>query len=65
MLDRTKVKHRVGESIREIGILALVFGPLDAYFAPQPSEGRLVALAVAFALILIAAGIILEADNGR
>jgi hypothetical protein len=31
MLNRTKAQRLAGESIREIGILTGVFGPLDAY----------------------------------
>jgi len=32
MIDKRKAQHLLGESIRDIGILVAVFGPLDAFF---------------------------------
>jgi hypothetical protein len=55
-----KVLALFGATIREIGILLFVFGPLESYLrGPDPpiiDVGRLVVVA----LILMAAGIILE-----
>ena len=38
MIDKRKTERLVGETIRDIGILVFVFGPLDALFQ-QPAPG--------------------------
>ncbi len=49
--------------MRDIGILVVVFGPLDALFQ-QPAPGvAVLALMVAGALFFITLGIILEAKE--
>ena len=49
--------------MRDIGILVVVFGPLEALFQ-QPAPGMVVlALMVAGALFFITLGIILEAKD--
>jgi hypothetical protein len=63
MIDKGKAQRLVGETLRDIGILVIVFGPLDAVFQ-QPAPGSAVlALMVAGALFLITLGIILEAKE--
>ena len=50
----------VGETLRDIGILIFVFGPLDAFFqADRRTAGIAIALG-AIGLSLIGAGIIIE-----
>ncbi|PYP69762.1 MAG: hypothetical protein DMD41_16345 [Gemmatimonadetes bacterium] len=63
MIDRRKVQRLLGETIRDIGILIVVFGPLDAFFQKERPSFLLLALVVAFGLLFIAVGIILEAEE--
>jgi hypothetical protein len=55
-----------GETMREIGILVSVFGPLDAFFQLHGDEGGPPALAVGIillaGLICIGLGIVLEME---
>src|SRR5207247_1051014 len=60
MIDRGKARHLVGETIRDVGILVLVFDPLDALFQ-RPAPGAVLAPMVAGALSLVTLGIIVEA----
>ncbi len=61
MIDKGKARHLVGETIREVGILVFVFGPLDALFQ-RPAPGvAVLAPMVAGALSLVTLGIIVEA----
>ena len=63
MVNKRAVEQLMGETIREIGLLLLVFGPLDALFQPdRPSAGVLAAL-IAGALLFIILGIIIEAGR--
>lgn len=63
MIDRGKAQRLVGETMRDIGILVVVFGPLDALFQ-QPAPGvAILVLMVAGALFFITLGIILEAKE--
>lgn len=63
MLDRRKAYHLVGESLREIGILLLVFGPLDALF--QRGRPSLLAVTpfIATGLLFTCSGIIIGAKE--
>jgi hypothetical protein len=64
MIDTRKARHLMGETIRDIGILVIVFGPLDAFFQKERSSfTSFVASMVAGALLLIIVGIIIEADQ--
>jgi hypothetical protein len=61
MIDRRKARYLMGETIRVVGILVLVFGPLDPLFQrPAPGVAVLTPM-VAGALSLITLGIIVEA----
>jgi hypothetical protein len=60
---KRKAVHLIGETSREIGILVLVFAPLDAFFQPLPPSIRFLTVAIGLALILIVGGIILEAED--
>jgi hypothetical protein len=57
MLDKTRLVELFTESVREIGILFLVFAPLDAATATGLPLG-VVILIVLVALFVIVAGII-------
>lgn len=63
MLNWTRVEQLVGETVREIGILVVVFAPLDAALADAPLEPRALAAIVGAALTLIGAGIVLESGE--
>jgi hypothetical protein len=53
--------HLWAESIREVGVLFVVFGPLDTVFAGDPNW--LVALLICVAgLLFVYIGILLEAE---
>ena len=59
-MKRPQVWRLVGETVREIGILMLVFAPLEASFAERAINFSLLASVVTMAVWLIGAGIILE-----
>ena len=63
MIQRRVVRRLLGETIRDIGILLLVFGPLDAIYQDTPAGMLPLALAVC-GLCSMALGIILEARGG-
>ncbi len=63
MLDRRKVYHLGGESLREIGVLLLVFGPLDAFFQREQASLFAVSPFIAAGLILTSVGIIIGAKD--
>ena len=54
------IERLLGESIRDIGILVLVFAPLDAAFAEGPIDVMLVTFLAGWALVAIALGIVVE-----
>lgn len=58
---RGKVEALIGSSMREVGILVLVFAPLEFYLRGPGPPPAYVRLAVASSLILIVVGIMLEA----
>ena len=63
MIDKRKAQRLLGESIRDIGILIVVFGPLDAFFQKERPSIGLLAVVVVAGLLFIALGIILEAEE--
>ena len=63
MIDKRKAQRLPGESIRDIGILVVVFGPLDAFFQKERPSILLLALVVAGGLLFIGLGVILEAEE--
>ncbi len=63
MLDRRKTYHLIGESLREVGILLLVFGPLDAFFQHERLGLFAVTPFIAAGLLLVGVGIIIEAKE--
>jgi hypothetical protein len=52
--------HLAGETVREIGILMLVFAPLQAVFEPRAIRPGWIAAVIVISLGLIACGILLE-----
>lgn len=58
--NERKVVRMVGEIMREIGVLLLVFAPLDAIFARDALTVWGIAAIVVFAVILIIIGIAAE-----
>ena len=60
MLNWKRIEQVLGETAREIGILVVVFAPLDAAFAPGSLNSDDLTKIVAAAIGLIIGGIILE-----
>jgi hypothetical protein len=60
MFNWKRVRRVVGETLREIGILTIVFVPLDAAFAPGALKPLTLSLMVAAAASAIVCGIIME-----
>ena len=58
---RVRVEALLGSTMREVGILVLVFAPLESHLRGPGSSAVYVKLALVGSLILIAIGIILEA----
>ena len=63
MPDWKTIEKLAGESVREIGILVLVFAPLDAFFASERTDLDLILIIAGWALGVIVAGIMLEAGD--
>jgi hypothetical protein len=61
MINKRKVFHLAAESMREIGILVGVFGPLDAFFQKEVAAPGALGVIVVLALLAIVMGIIIEA----
>ena len=60
MLNREHAERLMGESVREVGVLMVVFAPLEATFSDvSVGTGRVAAMFLV-GLLLIAGGIILE-----
>lgn len=62
---RSKVEALLGSTMREVGILILVFAPQEFYLRGPGPPAAYVKLAVSASLILIVVGIILEASAER
>jgi hypothetical protein len=61
MINKRKAFHLAAETMREMGILVVVFAPLDAYFQKEaPAPGALSGI-ITLALLAIAMGIMIEA----
>ncbi|MBI3400144.1 MAG: hypothetical protein HY048_01890 [Acidobacteria bacterium] len=63
MRDWKRIRRVVGETMREIGILVVVFVPLDAAFAPGALRPSTVGLVVIAAFTAIVCGIIMESEK--
>jgi hypothetical protein len=63
MLNWQRAEDLLGETVREMGLLIVVFAPLDAIFADAPMNQMLLAIMLFFGLLLVAIGILIEARN--
>ncbi len=63
MTHRRQAVHLLGETLRDIGILVFVFGPLDAFFQSSRPVAGVASLLAGVGLSLIAGGIIIEVDK--
>jgi len=63
MIDKRKAQRLLGETMRDIGILVLVFAPLDAFFQRERPGWFPLAVLIASGLLFIALGIMLEAKT--
>jgi hypothetical protein len=61
MVDRRRATQLAGETIREMGLLLAVFGPLDVLFQGDQPGSPVLLIVVAVGLLFILAGIIIEA----
>ena len=61
MINRRKAVQLLGETVRDAGMLVVVFGPLDAYFQAERVSAQIVVLFAAVGLLSIGLGIIFEA----
>ncbi len=53
----------LAETVREIGILMVVFAPLESVFAERPINGAVLIGVVALGLLLIVCGILVQAND--
>ena len=60
MTNWLHVQTLIGETVREIGILILVFAPMEAAFAEGPLNRGAMAVALLLAILAVSGGIILE-----
>ena len=65
MINKRKAFLLLGETAREIGILILVFVPLDLLFRPVPEGALVVILLMGCGCLLIFTGMLLEAWQWR
>ena len=64
-IDRDRARALLGETIRELGVLAMVLVPLDAIFTSSLAQGSVVAAAILFGSACIVGGILLETRTTR
>ena len=62
-MERRVVLQLMGETMREIGLLASIFIPLDWVFSARPIDARVLLGLSITSFVLIACGILLEARN--
>ena len=60
MRHRHKINRLLGETFREIGILAFVLAPLDATFSEAEFSGISVLVSMAIGATMIGLGIVME-----
>jgi hypothetical protein len=60
VLNREHAERLMGESVREVGVLMVVFAPLEATFSEVSVDIGRVAAMFLLGLVLIAGGILLE-----
>ena len=62
-MERRVVLQLVGETMRETGVLAGLFIPIDSAFAERPMGSVALAASIVVSALLIVCGILLEAKN--
>ena len=65
MRNRRQVTRLLGETLREIGILAFVLAPLDATFSGAQTTGGQLMTAMLLGAILIFVGLAMETLDDR
>lgn len=65
MLDWKLLQRLGGETAREIGILILVFAPLEETFSETPVSVTVILGLVFLSIILIAGGILMEVSGAH
>jgi len=63
MVDPRRAFLLVGESLRDIGILLVMFGPLDTVFHLERANPLALGLVVTLGLLFMAMGIIIESTD--
>jgi hypothetical protein len=63
VLNWRRAKQLVGETAREIGILMLVFAPLESAFADRPIESGSMVMIILVSLLVIGWGILMESGE--
>jgi hypothetical protein len=61
MINQRKALSLFGETVREVGVLSLVFVPLDLLFRPAPVSSFFVIFLMGCGCLSIFTGIVLEA----
>jgi len=62
-VDRRTVLQLVGETMREIGALAVLFAPLDSTMSDHPFASDVLIVWILGGIAMIACGILLTAKN--
>ena len=57
---RSVVAKLLGEFLREMAVLIIVFAPLDVVVQAKPLTGRFVLATIAIVTVLLGAGIVIE-----
>ena len=65
MSDRKLLQRLGGETAREIGVLILVFAPLEATFSEIPVSVNVIFGLALLSIILIVGGILMEVRGAR
>ena len=63
MRDRKHVTRLLGETLRELGILAVALAPLDATFGGSAATTRSLVAAVLIGALLIGVGLLMETQT--
>jgi hypothetical protein len=59
--DWRHVQVLLGQTAREIGVLVLVFAPLESTFSDRPFDAEILVGSIVVSLVLVAGGILTEA----
>lgn len=65
MLNWRRAFDLLGETAREMGLLIVVFAPLDTLFADTPIDQLVLAVTIFVGLTLMVGGILIEARKTR